>query len=245
MQQAVQDGRGQHRVAEDLAPVQEALVRRQDNGGALVSPGNETKEQAGLLPVHGQVPDLVEHQDLGIGQLLQRQVQPLFLGGLLQLRHQLLQGQEQDPVTRLRGLHRQGDGQVGLAHPRRPQQQDVLRPAHEPQGGELPHHLGVNGRLEVEVELLQGLQPGQPGLLQPGLGAFLVPALPLAGQGIDQELPVSQVVLGGLFAYRVQLRTQVVHLQPVDQVFQFHHITPSYTDRSRRSTCRVRCHRLA
>ena len=44
VQQAVQDGGGQDRIVEDLAPVDEALVAGQNDGGAL--PGSSTKGSA-------------------------------------------------------------------------------------------------------------------------------------------------------------------------------------------------------
>jgi RNA polymerase primary sigma factor len=45
-------------------------------------------------------------------------------------------------------------------------------------------------KLEAEVELFQGFDPGQPGLLQAGIQAFLVAATPFLGQRLFQELPV-------------------------------------------------------
>ena len=47
VQQPVQDGGGQDRIVEDLAPVDEAFVAGQDDGGALVASGDQAEEQAG------------------------------------------------------------------------------------------------------------------------------------------------------------------------------------------------------
>ena len=44
VQQSVQDGGGQDRIAEVLTPVDEALVAVQDDGGPLVAPGDQSEE---------------------------------------------------------------------------------------------------------------------------------------------------------------------------------------------------------
>ena len=54
-----------------LAPVGEALVPGEDQASLFIASGDQPKEQAGLLTVHGQVADLAENQDLGIAQQLQ------------------------------------------------------------------------------------------------------------------------------------------------------------------------------
>ena len=60
VEQPVQDGGGQDRIAEDLAPVDEALVAGQDDGGALVASGDQAEEQAGLVAGQGQIADFVQ-----------------------------------------------------------------------------------------------------------------------------------------------------------------------------------------
>ena len=47
VQEPVQDGAGQDLVPEDIAPVQEALVRRQDQARLLVAPAQQPEKQAG------------------------------------------------------------------------------------------------------------------------------------------------------------------------------------------------------
>ncbi len=44
VQQAVEDGGGQNLVVEDFAPVNEALVGREDEAGLLVAPGYESRK---------------------------------------------------------------------------------------------------------------------------------------------------------------------------------------------------------
>jgi len=144
-------------------------------------------------------------------------------------------------VARLDGFYPQGDGQVGLAHPGRAEQDDVLAALHEAQPAELPDHLAVDARLEGEVELLDGLHPREAGNLLTGFDHLEVPAVPLRLQGIEEELPIALVLLGGLFAERVDLVAQVLHLHLLEEVDQLHKPTSSYTERSRRCTWKVCC----
>ena len=171
MQQPVEDGRGHHLVGEDLAPVDEPLVGGEDHRGPLVAPGHQPKEEANLLPVERKVAVLADDQHLWGGELLQLLLQSVLLAGPLEPGHELLQRQEQHPMTSLGGLHSQGDGQMGLAHTRRSQEDDVLGPLDEGQTSQLQDHLAVDCGLEAEVELLQRLDPRQPGLPQTALQA--------------------------------------------------------------------------
>src|SRR5438034_11679841 len=53
---------GDHRVAEDLAPLFEAAVGGDDDRAAFVAAGDEREEQVGCLPFEWQVADLVDDQ---------------------------------------------------------------------------------------------------------------------------------------------------------------------------------------
>ena len=92
--------------------------------------------------------------------MLELPIQPVFLAGFDQRAHQTVQGHEQNPVAGLRSLYAEGDRQVGFAHARGSQQDHVLVAFHEPKAGQFSHQLAVNARLEAEVELLQGFDPG-------------------------------------------------------------------------------------
>jgi len=56
----VHDGRGDHRVAEDLVPLAEAAVRGQDERPLLVAPRDQLEEKMGTVTVDGTVADLVK-----------------------------------------------------------------------------------------------------------------------------------------------------------------------------------------
>src|SRR5262249_33508485 len=53
VQDPVQDGRGDHGVAKDLAPAAEALAAREDQGAALGAAADELEEEVGPGPVDG------------------------------------------------------------------------------------------------------------------------------------------------------------------------------------------------
>ena len=92
VQQAVQDGGGQDRIVEGLAPIQEALVGGDDQAGALVATHHQTEEQAGFELRERQVADLVDDEHLGVGELLQGALQAVLVEGLDQTGHQGFQG---------------------------------------------------------------------------------------------------------------------------------------------------------
>src|SRR5262245_43328246 len=62
MQDAVEDGRGDYAVAEDLAPAPEALVAREDHRATLVATADELEEEIGSRAVDGQISDLVDDE---------------------------------------------------------------------------------------------------------------------------------------------------------------------------------------
>jgi hypothetical protein len=109
VEKPVEDRRGDDRVAEELLPIAEALVRGQDRRAFLVPVRDELEEQIGLPAVDGQIPGLVDDDETGA-------VIRLALAlGFLELADQRLHGREVDPDAVAAGLDRQGGGQMGLA----------------------------------------------------------------------------------------------------------------------------------
>ena len=66
MQEAVEDGRREHVVAEDGAPLADGLVRRDEEAAPLVAPRDELEEQVRSALLEGQVAELVDDQQLGL-----------------------------------------------------------------------------------------------------------------------------------------------------------------------------------
>jgi len=65
VQQPVEDGGGDDRVAQDIAPVAEALVGGQDDAAALVAGRDEGEERGGGEAVVGPDAELVDDQHPG------------------------------------------------------------------------------------------------------------------------------------------------------------------------------------
>src|SRR4026209_2885820 len=60
----VDEGGGDHGVAEDLAPLLEAAVRVGDDRAAFVAAGDEREEQVRGLALQGEVADLVDDEEM-------------------------------------------------------------------------------------------------------------------------------------------------------------------------------------
>ena len=89
------------------------------------------------------------------------------------------------------------------------------------------HLATVNRRLEIEIKLVEGLDPGETCLAQPGFNAALVTSLPFCFQGLGEKGFVIHLALGGMLADSVNLGFQVIHFQLGEQVFKFHQATSS------------------
>jgi len=76
MEQPVQDRGREDLVVEDLAPVQEALVAREDKARPLVATRQEPEEQARLVPGEREIADLVEDEDLRVDELFESPLEP-------------------------------------------------------------------------------------------------------------------------------------------------------------------------
>src|SRR5262245_44554184 len=126
-----------------------------------------------------------------------------------------------------------------LADTRRAEQDDVLGALHETQASELAHLPTVDRRLELEVELVEGLDPRQPGQLEPALDAALIAAAPFRLERLGEKALVVEVALGRVLADAIELGEEVLHLQALEEDRQFHVATSPYTASGRRSTASV------
>lgn len=82
MQQALKRGRGDHPLAEHLAPGAEAPLAGEEHRPALVAATDDLEEQIGAGAVDRQVADLVDDQQLRRCVNLERLVQPALAWGL-------------------------------------------------------------------------------------------------------------------------------------------------------------------
>src|ERR1043165_568916 len=212
MQQPVQNGGGQGLViGEDFAPIQEALVGRDNQAAAFVATHDQAEEQTGLGLREGQVAEFIQDEQLRIGQLLENDLQTVLMLGTGQAGHEAFQGLKDHTVTGLYGFDAKPDAQVGLAYSWRAKHDHVLGSLDERQSGQFPYLTAIQAGLEVEVELVQGFNPGKARAAQFGLDTPLKAPLPFTAQGFGQEGLVIQLALGSLLTQAGELGFQMVH----------------------------------
>ena len=166
---ADQRGGGHHLVAEDLAPLLEALVAGEDGRGAFIAPGHDLEEQHGPGPGDREVADLVDDHQRGEAERLQAVRQGAGLLGFLQRGDQVGEGGIVDPATAFDRGDGQTQGEMGFPDPRRAQQDDVLMAIEKASRMETLEWLPFDRRLKGEVEVGQGLDRREPGGAHRGL----------------------------------------------------------------------------
>ena len=240
MEDPVQDGRGDHRVAEDLVPLGEAAVGGQDQGSLLVAAGDELEEQMRAVTVDRDVADLVDDEELGLAVKLQTLLDPVLGIGLGQGRDKRHGLGKVGPVAFGDRLDAQGHGQVSLPDARRAQEDDVLAISDKPALRELLDPLLVDRGLEGEVEALQGLDIGELGERRSDSDVLLLLGGHLLGEDLVQEVGIRDVVLGGFLEGRLQMFIDPIEAEMPEVVLDMgetHWTPPStrlwYTARSR------------
>ena len=112
VQQAINQRRRHDLVAENGAPLLEALVGRQHRGGVFVARIDQLEEQHRPVAAHRQIANLVDDQQRRMGQYPQTTRQLARCLGLLQRFDQPGQGAEVNPAPRLGGGNSQAYGNV-------------------------------------------------------------------------------------------------------------------------------------
>ena len=175
MQDAVQDGGGDGDIGKDLVPLREGFVGGKDGRRFFIPSGNKLEEQVCTLDVHGEVADLVDDEHPVLGQNLELIRQTVLKVGLLELFNELMAVDVVGRETVLCCHQAQGGGQMGLAHAWRAEENHILPVLQEAHGGQFVDLALVDGGLEREVEIVQGLLDGEAG----HLNLFLIGPSPL------------------------------------------------------------------
>ena len=68
VQEAIKDGGGDHLVAEDLAPLRDHLVCREQDAAAFVATRDELEEEVRAALLEGQIAQLVDDEELRLGE---------------------------------------------------------------------------------------------------------------------------------------------------------------------------------
>src|SRR6516165_3247082 len=117
MHEAIDEGCRHDLVAEDHAPLLEALVRCEDSGSMLVAVVDELEEEHRTVAAQGQVADLIDDQKRRVAQDTKP---PGELPGGTRGLERLDETDERAVIhapSRLGGSDGEADRQVGLAHP--------------------------------------------------------------------------------------------------------------------------------
>ncbi len=157
MDESVDEGGGDHGVAEDFAPSLEAAVAGDDDRAAFVAAGDQREQQVRGLALEREVADLVDDEQPVAVQAPQFVVEAVAVLGLFEAVDPLLGGREQRPVPGLAGLDRERGGEVRLAGAGRPEKADVGGFVDPGQLREVVDQRPFGGGLGGEVEVFERL----------------------------------------------------------------------------------------
>src|SRR5918996_909469 len=220
MEEAVEDRRRHHRIAEHRPPLADRTVARDQHAAALVAPRDQLEEQVRGVGLERQVAELVDDEEPRLGELGELVLEPSLAVRPGERRYQRRRLNEQDRVAGKDRGPPDRDGEVGLADARRPEQQQRLAVGDEPAGCEIADLLRVERGLGFEVEA--GEVPHVRELrdrhrhLDPAL--VLAGDLPLAEQG--ERLAQGQLALRGLVEQAVELIADRRQLEPGEHLLK-------------------------
>ena len=146
VEQPVEHCGGHHGVVEDLPPGPDAQVRGEHGRALQVALGDHLEEGGSCLVGQGQVADLVDDQQSGSGEEAHGGGPPSFEGRPVTAGHQVCRRCVIGAIARVDGGPGQGDGQHGLAHPGRPdEQQMAARSKNRSVASSLTSFLSIDG----------------------------------------------------------------------------------------------------
>jgi hypothetical protein len=126
VQEPVEDRGGDHLVAEDLAPLRDHLVGREQHAAALVATRDELEEQIRAALLEGQIAQLIDDEELRLREEADLLGEATFGFGLRKRADERRRRDEEDGVSGLDDGAAEADREVSLADTRRAEQQDIL-----------------------------------------------------------------------------------------------------------------------
>ena len=115
VEQSVEDGRCEDLVAEDRAPLGDELVGGDEHAALLVAARDEPKEEMRAALLEGQVPELVEDEQLRLGLEAELLIQLTVGFGTRERAEQRRGALEEDAVARLDDRATKADREVRLS----------------------------------------------------------------------------------------------------------------------------------
>ena len=206
LEHAIEDGLGEVGVVQHQPPRGERFVGGEDHRSPVqVTLVDDLEHQIGGVTTDGQVADLVDHQHRGVRVVRQRPGQFAAPRGPGEGLDHLGGAGEQGLVAVLDGAVGDGDGEVSLAGPGRPAEDQAATLADQLGAEATAEQLQPDRALEGEVELLDGAQEREAGLAHRTLDASLSPVRDLLGDDRGEEVTVGLVLgLGAQLALGVE-----------------------------------------
>ena len=193
----VDDRGAEPRVGEGLGPLAERGVGRDRDGGLLLSLGEDLEQQLGAAPVQLDVAELIEAEQVDPPVAGDHLGEHAVVGGLGELVDQGGGGDVADPVALLGRRGAQPDQQVRLPRAGVADQAQRLPGGDPLAAGQRRDQRRGNVGVRGEVEVLQPLRPGEPGLADEPGPAPRLPVIALQRQQLGEE-----PLVAGLLAQR-------------------------------------------
>ena len=108
MRESVNHGRRHLVIGEETAPLRELEVRGQDEAAGLVAVGDDAEQSRRAVPVHRDIPPLVQHQQVSALEVLLEPLQGACAAGFAEAEHEIGDREEADRVPLLTGVDAQG-----------------------------------------------------------------------------------------------------------------------------------------
>lgn len=159
MDDAVDDGYGDVVIDKKLAPVGEFLVGGQDHRAVLfVQRVDELKQVVHALFVYRQVTQFVDDEHIEFEQLVDFLFQLAFEFGKFQGLHQAQCSVKADLITGIDGVQADANGQVCLADPGWPDEDDVVPIVDKAEIEQTVDYPFTDGGLKAIIELFQAFE---------------------------------------------------------------------------------------
>lgn len=185
--------------------------------------GNELKEKAGPLDIHGKVTDLVNDEHPVLGKDFQLVGQTVLKMGFFELFNELVTVDVIGRKSMLCSHQTESGSLVGLAHAGQAEEDDIFAILQETHGSQFINLTLVDGRLKREVKVIRGLlnrESGHLHLLIVGAFAF---GFGLFSKDVIENLHNVEFVSNSPF----QVVTRISAPEPVHG--QFTHTAPRHT----------------
>ena len=157
MHHAVEDRRGGKPAGEQLVPSAHGQVGRNDEGALFVPLADHLEEKALSFPVHVQVGQFVDDQELDLFQFLQRFPEGPVQHPVMEPVHQLLRVRKEHLVSRIDGVDADPCGDHALPDTGRADDQDIFVRLKEAKVPEVRDLIPVERVVKVVIDVLQML----------------------------------------------------------------------------------------